>query len=143
MISSLKCFFFRIASSFELVVVFTILHLFFIVFIYILCALVLHITQLAYCLLLVFFCYCCYLVVLHVTLPSFVRAFVDFLYRYALIFSMDNVFIHLIHVHMHILQHIVHLMLMVLLLFVLIMLKENVLEKHANIFIHLIILLHN
>ncbi len=66
-----------------------------------------------------------------------------FICRYAQIFSMVNVYIMLIHVHLHIHKRIVHLMQMVLLLFVLIMLKENVFVKHANIFIHLNILLHN
>ncbi len=52
-----------------------------------------------------------------------------FLSRYVQIFSM--------------VKHIVRLMPMVLLLFVLIMSKANVFVKHANIFIHLNILLHN
>ncbi len=91
---------------------------------------------------------CLLLASLVVFFPSHVCAFfcsacIVFICRYALIFSMDNVSIQQIHVHMHIPKHIVHLMQMVLLLFVLIMLKENVLVKHANIFIHLIILLHN
>ncbi len=66
-----------------------------------------------------------------------------FLSRYVQIFSMVNVYIQPRHVHLHILKHIVRLMPMVLLLFVLIMSKANVFVKHANIFIHLNILLHN
>lgn len=66
-----------------------------------------------------------------------------FLSRYVQIFSMVNVCIVLTNVRLHIRQHIVHLMQMVSSPYVLIILKANVFVKHANIFIHLNILLHN
>ncbi len=79
----------------------------------------------------------CWLFVLLFSLFSPCYCFIS---RFVQIFSMVNVYIQQIHVHLHILKYIVHLMQMVLLLSVLIMLKENVFVKHANIFIHLNIL---